>query len=249
MLQRVENIKEWKSIAELFEAMNKSLEYCVLRNTEDVTIDFSPEIHGDIDIIVRDQKAAVQLMRAQKVHKKAYRVYYEVPVVRGVVPFDIRFVGDNYYCEKWESDVLDSRVLVERGGMKYYMMSPEQQYYTLLYHVYLQKQSVAKDYPGKLAEYAKRAGVEYENVVELILHQLGDYMKTNQYTYEFPHDLEVGINWNNLQTISEYGGGAVISHIRAKYLCLELTEHSRLVRRLEKLKSKIKKKINKVLRL
>lgn len=200
------NKKEWKSIAELFEAMNESLEYCVLRNTEDVTIDFSPEIHGDIDIIVRNQNAAVQLMHAKKVHKKAYRVYYEVPVAGGIVPFDIRFVGDNYYCEKWESDVLDSRVLVERGGMKYYMMCPEQQYYTLLYHVYLQKLSVANDYPNKLSEYAKRAGVEYENVVEIVLQQLGDYMKNNQYTYEFPHDLDVGINWNNLQFLSEYGG-------------------------------------------
>lgn len=249
-MQKEKEIKgEWKSIAELFEAMNDSLEYCVLRNTEDVTVDFSPEIHGDIDILVRDQKAAVELMRASKVHQKSFRVYYEVPVAGGVVPFDIRFVGDNYYCEKWESDVLDSRVLAERGGMKYYIMCPEQQYFTLLYHVYLQKQSVAKDYPGKLAEYAKRAGIEYENVVELVLHQLGDYMKTNQYMYEFPHDLEVGTNWNNLQSLSEYRGGGVISRVRAKYIYLELTERSRLVYRLEKFKSKIKRKLKKILRL
>jgi hypothetical protein len=207
-------IKPWESIGQLFEAMNESLEYCVLRNTEDVTVDFSPVIHGDIDIIVRDQQAAVQLMHAQKVHKKSYRVYYEVPVAGGVVPFDIRFVGDNYYCKKWESDVLDTRVLVERGGMKYYMMSPEQQYYTLLYHVYLQKQSVAKDYPGKLVEYAKHAGIEYKNEVELVLHQLGDYMKTNMYKYEFPHDLDVEINWKNLQVLSEYEGGVFFLYSR-----------------------------------
>lgn len=249
-MQKEKEIKrEWKSIVELFEAMNESLDYCVLRNTEDVTVDFSPEIHGDIDILVRDQKAAIRLMRASKVHKKSFRVYYEVPVVGGVIPFDIRYVGDNYYCEKWESDVLDSRVLVEKGGMNYYMMSPKQQYYTLLYHAYLQKQSVANDYPGKLAEYAKHAGIEYRNVVELVFQQLGDYMKTNMYKYEFPHDLEVGINWKNLQSLSEYGGGANIFHIRAKYVWLELTERSRLVRRLETLKSKIKKNIKKVLRL
>lgn len=249
-MQKNQEIKrEWKSISELFEAMNESLEYCVMRNTEDVTVDFSPEIHGDIDIMVRDQKAAVQLMHAKKVHKKAYRVYYEVLVAGVVVPFDIRFVGDNYYCKKWESDVLDTRVLVERGGMKYYMMCPEQQYFTLLYHVYLQKQSVAKDYPGKLVGYAKHAGIEYRNVVELVFQQLGDYMKTNMYKYEFPHDLEVGINWKNLQSLSECGGGGNIFHIRAKYVWLELTERSRLVRRLETLKSKIKKKLKKVLRL
>lgn len=203
----INNIQPWESLEQLFDAMNESLDYCILRNTEDVTRDFSPAIHGDIDILVRDQKAAIRLMRASKYHKEPYRVYYEVKVADFIIPFDIRYVGDNYYCEKWGNDILDSRVLVVRGGIKYYMMCPEQQYYTLLYHVYLQKQSVAKDYPGKLAEYAKRAGIEYKNVVELVLQQLDDYMKTNMYEYEFPYDLEVGINWKNLQALSEYGGG------------------------------------------
>ena len=203
----MDNIKTWESLEQLFEAMNESLDYLVLRNTEDITKEFSPAIHGDIDILVRDLKTAIQLMQAIKYHKEPYRVYYEVKVADGIVPFDIRYIGDNYYCEKWENDVLNHRVFVENRGMKYYMMSPEQQYYTLLYHVYLQKQSVAKDYPGKLVEYAKHAGIEYKNEVELVLHQLGDYMKTNMYKYEFPHDLEVGINWRNLQSLSECGGG------------------------------------------
>lgn len=196
--------KEWKSIKDLFEAMNESLEYCVLRNTEDVTVDFSPEIHGDIDILVRDQKAAIRLMRASKVHKKSFRVYYEVPVAGGVVPFDIRFVGDNYYSKKWESEVLDTRVLVERGGLRYYMMCPEQQYYTLLYHVYLQKQSVSSDYPAKLKEYAVLANVPYANDVNVEMPQLVRYMQDKCYDYVLPKDLDVGINWVNLHYLKHY---------------------------------------------
>lgn len=226
------NKKEWKSISVLFEAMNESLEYCILRNTEDVTIDFSPEIHGDIDIIVRDQKAAVLLMHAKKVHKKAYRVYYEVPVAGGVVPFDIRFVGDNYYCKKWESDVLDTRVLVERGGMKYYMMCPEQQYFTLLYHVYLQKQSVSLDYPAKLTEYARLASVSYIDDVNVVMPQLVKYMQDRNYRYVLPKDLDVGINWKNMRYLKNYRS------IR----CSEQLSAARNILRVERMYGKIVKK-------
>ena len=231
MLQRVENIKEWKSIAELFEAMNESLEYCVLRNTEDVTIDFSPEIHGDIDIIVRNQNAAVQLMHAQKVHKKAYRVYYEVPVAGGVVPFDIRFVGDNYYCKKWESDILGTRILVEKGGLRYYMMSPEQQYYSLLYHVYLQKQSVSSDYPTKLTKYAGLANEPYANDVNVEMPQLVGYMQEHHYAYVLPKDLDVGINWKNMRYLKNYRS------IR----CSEQLSAARNILRVERMYGKIVK--------
>lgn len=231
-------IKPWESITELFEAMNESLEYCVLRNTEDVTVDFSPVIHGDIDIIVRDQQAAVQLMHAQKVHKKAYRVYYEVPVAGGVVPFDIRFVGDNYYCEKWESEVLDTRVLVERGGMKYYMMCPEQQYFTLLYHVYLQKQSVSADYPAKLTEYAALANVPYADDVNVEMPQLVRYMQDHCYDYELPTDLDVGINWVNMRHLKNF------RYIR----CAEKLSIARNIYRAERMYGKLLKKTKQVVK-
>ena len=201
--------ESWESLAQLFKAMNESLEYCVLRNTEDITSEFSPKIHGDIDILVSDQKAAVELMHAAKVHQKSYRVYYEVPVAGDVVPFDIRYVGDNYYCKLWEQDILASKVLTENGGVQFYIMSPEQQYYTLLYHVYLQKQSISADYPDKLSVYATYVDLKYQNDVEYVVAQLEVYMKENQYIYEFPHDLAVGINWENVKALCECWGGAV----------------------------------------
>lgn len=235
----MDNIKTWESLEQLFEAMNESLDYLVLRNTEDITKEFSPSIHGDIDILVRDLKTAIQLMQAIKYHKEPYRVYYEVKVADGIVPFDIRYVGDNYYCEKWENDVLNHRVFVENRGMKYYMMSPEQQYYTLLYHVYLQKKSVSLDYPDKLTEYAKLADERYINEVSVVMSQLVKFMNEHQYTYVLPNDLEVCINRSNMRHLPNYQ-------------CIKIEEKlnsSRILFRIKRLSHKIICKIKKILHI
>ena len=100
----MDNIKTWESLEQLFEAMNESLDYLVLRNTEDITKEFSPAIHGDIDILVRDLKTAIQLMQAIKYHKEPYRVYYEVKVM--VLYHSI-------------SDMLEIIIIVKSGKMMF----------------------------------------------------------------------------------------------------------------------------------
>lgn len=220
----------WKSITQLFEAMNSSIDYCVLRNTEDITTYFSPEIHGDIDILVKDQEAAIKLMRANKVHEKSFRVCYRVPVAGEFILFDIRYVGDNYYCEKWENDILNTRILVNNGDLNFYAMSHEQQFYTLLYHVYLQKLSVSVDYPAKLERYAKMAGTEYDNNVSAVMPQLAAYMQAKDYMYVLPNDLDVGINWSNLRSLSCY----------RKIKWAHIIDKARITYRLKKRSGKIK---------
>ena len=194
----------WKSLKQLFDAMNESLEYCVLRNTEDITKNFSPEIHGDIDILVKEQAEAVCIMQAIKVHKESYRACYKVRVADNDVFFDIRYVGDNYYPKKWEKDMLKSAIRTKQDNLEFNILSPIHQYYTLLYHVYLQKQHVATDYPEKLRKYAALAELQYKNDTAIVMKQLRDYMVENRYSYELPCDLAVGINWSNLKCLNNY---------------------------------------------
>lgn len=239
------DIQKWENIEQLFDAMNNALDYCVLRNTEDINKEFSPAIHGDIDILVKNQKDAIRIMCAAKVHTESYRVCYKVLVADKETFFDIRYVGDGYYPKKWEDDILRSREKIKQDGIELYVMSSTQQYYTLLYHVYLQKQSVAMDYPQKLAEYASRVNLEYANDIKVVTAQLGAYMSQNQYKYEFPCDLAVGINWKNIRILCEHVGREFL-FVRALYICMELTQRNRIKRRIRKLKGKIKKKLVRV---
>ena len=198
------NKKEWKSIVELFEAMNESLDYCVLRNAEDITRDFSSEIHGDIDILVADREKAKQVLRLKKVYSESYRTIYEAIVAGKSLRIDIKYVGDNYYCEKWEIALLKSSHKILHDNIHIKVPSLKCLYYSLLYHAYLQKNIIANDYPSKLLKYADGAGLLYKNDASYLIAQLEEYMKENDFKYVFPNDINMPINWQNLRYFTNY---------------------------------------------
>lgn len=200
----LEGAAGWENLQRLFYVMNNTMNYCVLRNTEDITTDFSPEIHGDIDIVVESAAQANFIMQAVKVHKESYRAYHKVHTMVADIPFDIRYVGDGYYSKKWEHDMIESSGIVEQDGLQFKRMSSEQEYYSLLYHVYLQKQNIAEDYPLKLASYAKRAGVDYVKDCFVCMKQLEHFMIENEYQYVLPIDIAVGKNWKNIKLLRNY---------------------------------------------
>lgn len=199
-MQNLEINKGWKSVKELFVAMNKSLNYVVLRNVEDISDSFSPPIHGDIDILVENLEEAVKLMRAKKIYDESYRVAYEVLVANKKVPFDIRFVGDDYYCRKWECDILKKR----RWNGYVYVIDDVNHYFSLLYHAYVQKFSVAGDYPSKLMHLAVWNNISYTNENIQCIRQLDKYIHQNGYRYVIPKDRTVGFNLENLRCSRYY---------------------------------------------
>src|SRR3989304_4092278 len=59
-----------------------------------------------------------------------YKVSGYVAIGGRDVSVDIRFVGDCYYCEQWERDMLSRRV--RAGG--FFVANNENLFYSLLYH-------------------------------------------------------------------------------------------------------------------
>lgn len=186
----------YRSISDLFYVLNNTLQYVVLRNHEVLPDEYTVEGHGDIDLLVENKNYAAYLTLARPVFKESYRVYHIINIAGIEVPFDFRYVQDNYYSPKWEQDILKTRVMSKD---LFYVPSPEHQFYSLLYHAYIQKWEVKADYIPKLTFYGKQIGLNYSHSVDLAIGLLDDFMLPNQYEYIRPNDKSVLYNQGNLK--------------------------------------------------
>lgn len=189
----------YESIQQLFYVLNNTIKYCVLRNHECIPDEYTVEGHGDIDLLVEHRNYAVRLTKALPVYpQKEYRVYHIIKIAGKDIPFDFRFVGDNYYDPKWENDILETRVMQKN---LFYTPNSMHQYYSLLYHAYVQKPYVKNDYFAKLSMYASKADVEYKESATSSIQQLNRFIEDNNYKYVQPYDKTVFYNNKNLNSV------------------------------------------------
>ncbi|MBR3064309.1 MAG: phosphotransferase [Bacteroidales bacterium] len=200
----------YASLEELFYTLNHTIDYCVLRNFESIPDGFFEQGHEDIDLLVEDLYETVNLTLAKPISGSKDRVDYMISIAGKEIPFDFRHLGDNYYDLAWEIHILEGRVF-QRD--LFYVPGPEDLYYALLYHAYIQKYEVKIDYIAKLGSYGQEAGVEFNPEPKSAIQQLDAFMGKNGYEYIKPKDGSVVYNMQNL-TVSEYAfrNGTCISH-------------------------------------
>lgn len=186
----------YKSVGDLFYVLNNTMDYVVLRNFECLPDEYTVEGHGDIDLLVENKNYARYVTLAHPVFEEDYRVYHEITIGGKSVPFDFRFVGDNYYDKPWQLDVLKSRV-VEKG--LFFVPNEVNLFYTLLYHAYVQKWSVKADYVPKLDDLSKSIGLQYVDDVSCAIRMLDTYLSGHGYEYIRPKDKSVVYNETNLK--------------------------------------------------
>ena len=182
----------FNSIDEVFKLLNSSLKYVLLRNFN--------ENEGDIDLLVEDYEKAVYLLNAKKVHRQKYRCQYKVIINGKEVLFDIRSTGDNYYCEKWEENILNNRVFCEKG---FYIPNNTDLFYSLIYHCSFHKKEISNKYnttlQNLLEQTEKLSIAEYKNPFDLYLKLLSKFMKENGYYTIKPTDKKVKYNQFNIE--------------------------------------------------
>lgn len=191
----------YKNIQELFYVLNNTIDYVVLRNHEPIPDEYRVEGHGDIDLLVENRNYAVYLTGAVPVYPQPYRVYHHIKIGESIIPFDFRAIYDNYYDLMWQTDILRTRVLAKK---LFYVPNAENQFYSLLYHAYIQKNEVKKDYLPKLASYGSAIGIEFKPDPKTSIDMLDKFMTQHNYEYIRPKDLTVVYNLQNL-SLSTYG--------------------------------------------
>lgn len=185
----------YTSIQQFFYVLNNTIKYCVLRNHECLPDEYTVEGHGDIDLLVEDKNYMFYLTLAKRVFPESYRVYHTIKIAGKEVPFDFRYVGDNYYDQPWEEHIIKHRRLEKK---LFYIPNPEDQYYTLLYHAYIQKWEVKEDYLPKLSHCAAKINEVFKPEVNSAINQIDSFLEKNRFEYIRPVDETVVYNIENI---------------------------------------------------
>lgn len=191
---------DFLSMRDVFELLNShEIKYLILRNYEYIlTEELYVDGHGDIDILCEDSQIIVNLLGARTDMKdiepfKGDGVHYYIYVAKTKVYLDLRYVGDDYYCEKWEHDMLSKREKRE----SYYILPPLDYFYSLIYHAILQKKCFSEEYQIRLKKMANIQNVNVGKGTEReFISVLEDYMNFNGYRYKYTKDVWIPLRFN-----------------------------------------------------
>lgn len=205
--------KSFTSLREFFNTLNShpTLKYIVQRGQKDLESIDNYRDTNDIDIVVNDYYLFKAITGAESNNKIYMRenddgFYIQNNVLIGdiKVAIDVRYIGDNYYNSKWQFDMLETRMLTDISGFNVYIPNRENEFYSLIYHILVQKhgRNNSKHYPrlNELMETLKLK-VNSEETIEQYLNDLNrgwtelfKFLVRNNYTsIEKPKDVNVGI--------------------------------------------------------
>lgn len=199
----------YRDISQLFYVLNNTIDYCVMRNYECLPDTYTLEGHGDIDLLVEHLNYVVYLTNAQSLFPELkYRVHYNIRIGEQDIPFDFRFLGDDYYDLKWELDILKNKRVFNEV---IYVPDPVNYFYSLLYHAYIHKAKVRDDYHQRLQPLGDAAGIDYHKDLSFaeVREILDAYMEQKGYSYTVPVDETVFYNTSfftdSLLHLGKYG--------------------------------------------
>ena len=195
----------FSSVSDFFARLNETvgLEYVVLRNFEDLMRN-KVDNGADIDLLVNDFYLLKRVSGAIGYkHKRwnrpgpaleygGYKIAGYVSIGGQEVSVDIRFVGDGYYCEQWEREILSQRV---RTG-NFFIPNEENLFYSLLYHALVHKRSVSDRYRRALGDMMPRVGLrgEIADSDERLWKCLDDFMRQKRYVYIRPDEVSIPLS-------------------------------------------------------
>ena len=205
--------KGWKSLEEVFDVLNMTINYVILRNFENIQ-DEMDSLHPDIDVLTDNKANAISILNAQKTFQKKYRVQYKVLIDNKNINFDLRFIGDDYYDSNWQKNILSTRIKEDF----YYRPTDVNYFYSLLYHALLHKPKFGFDYERKLLELNDRcllvSSRKYFSVLD-VFNELEGFMSTYKYDMTYPNDFSVYWNYEIYSKVNS--SWSILHKIYRKY--------------------------------
>lgn len=216
-------ITELNDHNDLFRALGECGKYVVLRNWE-----FYPEAildnnHQDMDILVEDRFSTLVALNAKPAFHDTNRSRYYVSVGDEVVQMDIRFISDGYYDHQWEIGMLERRARHTKG---FYILNPEDYFWSLLYHEIFHKGKVREDTRKVLLPLMENISdvipedLENERLLEIKIIQ---FLNKNKLKLCSPEDYSVTLKRYKLVSKQAYRLKALIKRLvtRERYIPLK----------------------------
>ena len=203
-IHATDNIQETKdnlSVLGLFEKYYKQKRFSTLNdvftelNKHDdlkwvITHNFDTFIDGDdIDFLTDDYYHFMRILdtierpkggKINSISNGGTSVRNYIIVGNRNIPIDIRYIGDNFYHEKFQQDMLNNRVLHPNG---FYIPNETYHLYSLIYHAIIHKRQISKTYINVFKKYNLS---ENEINKKSLMTKLNYFMEQNGYKYVKP---------------------------------------------------------------
>jgi len=197
------SLKSYTSMQEVIDILQtNAVNYAILRNYENLLDDEIYEAgHGDVDIICENSKQIINILDAysQNSHQidgMGDGTHYYIYINQKRVSLDLRHVGDDYYCRKWEIALLNRSVL--HNGFK--VLEPKDYFYTLIYHAIFQKKEFSQEYRNRLTKMGEKLGINSGlGTIASFVSILEKYMTVHGYKYNYPVDRYVPLKRKYIQ--------------------------------------------------
>ena len=179
--------KGWDSFTNVVRVLNKSCDWVVLRNFEELGVSPVFKSGDDIDILCNDIVFFTAVMNAKKRHGGRCSYYFTLNDQN--IPLDIRYIGDKYINPTWATHVLERK----RYFNDIPVPSLYDYFFTLLYHAKLQKVEVKNIYIQRLDDLAKQinfTSLPNKFVLDdkICSNILNEFFLTNSYPYTYTDD-------------------------------------------------------------
>tara|TARA_B110000003_G_scaffold2302_2_gene2420 strand:- start:1106 stop:2269 length:1164 start_codon:yes stop_codon:yes gene_type:complete len=183
----------WSSFDELFNILNLTTNYIVLRNFDNLEEQLTSN-HPDVDILTSNKSLTKNVLNAVETKRKSYRVQHSVLIENKEINFDLRYVGDNYYDKSWEIDLLQNKIKHAKG---FYIPDNLNLFYSLIYHSLIHKKHISEDYLKEFLNLSDRLNLDIKacDLNDIcLLDILISYMHKHKYDIVEPHDISVFFN-------------------------------------------------------
>lgn len=208
----------WENLQQLFDTLNRLTNYVVLRNFECLPHEYLLEDHGDIDLLTDNLKEMVYVTNASKVFPLEFRVHYHIKINGTVVPFDFRYLGDDYYDAVWERGILENSVFEKD---LFYRPNDGDYFFSLLYHALIHKPVFRDDYKTRLIQIGNDIGIDVSHkcTEKYMANMLYSYLDHN--FYRMPRPVDLSVFYNQLY-INEFDSASTRTFTKAEWRLHEI---------------------------
>jgi len=191
----------WDCAAQLFGALNCSVDYVVLRGA-DALRDIADQRTGEVELLTNNYIELIAVTNARPLLRQIPRRggRFLIRIADRDLVFALRFVGDRYFDPEWQRAVLERRELSARG---FFAPAADDAFETLAYHALVHRHSLSELHKARLASMARaldrpgwtRAALGDSRRMKALLDRV---LAKNGYSYVRPRDSQVFYNFHTV---------------------------------------------------
>lgn len=184
----------WESFDELFYVLNECDDYLVLRNSDNISLQYYQNNKGDIDLLVKDRNRCQYLLGDLSCIDSEINADSKVSIGNKVILFEIYETGHNLFENNYEQYLFDNRVF--KGNMC--CLPKDLEFYTLIYHALVFHKNLSHKHIDRIS----RLITEHNKFQNLEVNQnnlakiLKAFFKKHSFAFVPPDNSAIFFNFN-----------------------------------------------------